>query len=216
MDATSICYEVLVVNDCSTDETSLRVQQFSHDRVRLLDLPVNSGKGRAVQFGITNSIGTAVLIQDADLEYDPRDIPALFAAYSLNMDDSVIFGSRVRGAKEHLSGMRSWIRLWPKQSISSWFFNYILAIFFWSIKGRLVSDLLTGYKLYPRRLFVNWQPKTCGFETDHEITIHIVNMKMRILEVAVMYQPRSRSEGKKIRSADAFRAIKTIVVLRNC
>jgi hypothetical protein len=74
--------------------------------------------------------------------------------------------------------------------------------------GIVITDSLTGYKLYPRSIFENWVPKTSGFETDHEITCHLVKNKYQIFEVPIRYYPRSRSEGKKIGMTDAVKAVK--------
>lgn len=202
-----INFEVIVIDDASTDKTFQTTLPYKDKGVTVIRLTKNSGKGAAVRTGISRATGRHLIIQDADLEYFPSDIPKLLDA-AMENPGSAIFGSRVLGAKD-LGGLRGVIRLWPKQSMLSWIFNYILSCWLFFIRGCWFTDLLTGYKLYPAELFRDWLPETSGFETDHEITCQLLNSKKEIFEVPIQYLPRSKIEGKKIGAQDGFIALKT-------
>lgn len=202
-----------MVDDASTDQTHVRAEDVarSEARVRVVRHERNRGKGAAVQTGISAANLSHVLVQDADREYDPSDIPRLWNAVvqSGEPDRTVAFGSRSLGARR-LPGWRGRLKKWPRQSPGPWLFGYVLSAWFAVVKRRWISDLLTGYKLYPRGLFLGWSPETSGFETDHEITMKILNAGLRIVEVPVSYTPRSKEEGKKINWRDAVKALRTV------
>ncbi len=212
MNRNSLSYQIIVVDDCSTDKTAQIVENFVSENLDLLRLPANMGKGAAVQKAIEASSGKFILVQDADLEYFPTDIPVLFEA-AKKSPGAAIFGSRVLGAKQ-LGGLRGFLRLWPQQSTASWLFNFVLTGWIFIVRRAWITDSLTGYKLYPSDLFKSWKPITCGFETDHEITSRILNQEHRILELPIDYAPRSKHEGKKIRARDGVIALRTIWVYR--
>ena len=203
----TLSFEIIIVDDASTDGTSESVSPFLNEHVRLYKLEKNSGKGAAVRSGFKLARGRFLLVQDADLEYSPDDIPLLLDI-ALQNPNVTIYGSRQKGAKS-LGGLRGVLTIWPKQAISSWLFNYILSFWVFVIRRVWISDTLTGYKLYPASIFEDWLPKTSGFETDHEITSRILNLNQRIIEVPIAYWPRSRNEGKKIRSIDGYLAMKS-------
>ncbi len=212
MDYNSLRYQIVVVDDCSTDKTAQVVERFVSEKLILLRLPANMGKGAAVQKAIEVSSGQFIIVQDADLEYFPSDIPVLFEA-AKKSPGTTIFGSRFLGAKQ-LGGLRGFLRLWPKQSTASWLFNFMLTGWIFIVRRVWITDSLTGYKLYPSDLFKSWKPITCGFETDHEITSRILNQEHGILELPIDYAPRSKQEGKKIRARDGVIALRTIWVYR--
>ena len=209
-----IAFEIVVVNDASTDASKFEVQQLNRIELKLVNLETNMGKGHAVQIGIENSIGDVIVVQDADNEYSPSDLPKMFHAFEHALVPSAIYGSRAQGASIHLLGWRQFLRIWPRQGVLPWAFNRLLSLYFFLFTRKYVSDLLTGYKMYPRSLFDYWTPSTSGFETDHEISMKIIGLGIAIKEVPVFYSPRSKSEGKKIRAGDAFKAIRTIYRFR--
>ena len=214
LDESQIAYEIVVVNDASRDNSRFEVEKLQRKELKLIDLATNSGKGHAVQVGIENSIGDIIVVQDADNEYSPGDLTKMFNAFDNALVPSAIYGSRTQGASIHLLGWRRFLRIWPRQGVLPWAFNRILSFYFFLFTGRYISDLLTGYKMYPRSLFDNWTPLTSGFETDHEISMRLISLGIAINEVPVFYSPRSKSEGKKIKTSDAFVAMQTIYKFR--
>lgn len=198
--------EIIVVDDGSKDKTASVVENFKGS-VKLIQQK-NQGKGSAVQRGIKESKGDYILVQDADLEYDPEDyIPML---KTLTEDgNTAAYGSRVLGNKKAYGSTRH-----PQQSFGPWLANFILTLWTFLLYGKWITDTLTAYKIYPSRVFRVFNIKTKGFETDHEITSKLIKDKIRIVEVPISYYPRSIQEGKKIKASDGFIAILTLLRFR--
>lgn len=204
-------FEIIVVDDGSVDKSIEEVERIRSLNVKLHRLSKNIGKGGAVREGVNLARGAWILIQDADLEYDPRDIELMLMATEGTENEPVtVYGSRILGAKMQLSGLRKAIGIWPSQGIPQRLFNFVLSLFHLILTKKWVTDLLTGYKLYPSSLFNGWTTVTSGFETDHEITMQIHRRGIKILEVPVHYLPRSKDMGKKIRNVDAWYALSTL------
>jgi dolichol-phosphate mannosyltransferase len=187
--------EVIVVDDHSADRTSEIVRGFPE--ARLHRLPVNGGKGQAVRQGIVMATGRYLIIQDADLEYEPADyIPMLRAL--LAGEGDVVYGSRYLGHGRH-----------PHQSLAAYIGGRSLSVAAWLTTGRFLTDTVTAYKLFHRTDIVALDLQTSGFELDHEITARILARGRRIVEVPIRYAPRSREEGKKIGARDWLTALRT-------
>jgi dolichol-phosphate mannosyltransferase len=187
--------EVIVVDDCSTDQTASIVRSFPG--IQLHRLERNSGKGRAVRTGIAAARGDYLIIQDADLEYDPRDyIPMLQPM--LNGAADIVYGSRYLGRGRH-----------ENQSFAAYLGGRSLSVVGWLCTGRYLTDTVTALKLFRREALAALPLETSGFELDHEITARMVARKQRIVEVPIRYFPRSREEGKKIGLRDWWRALIT-------
>jgi dolichol-phosphate mannosyltransferase len=193
--------EVIVVDDCSKDATSAIVSRVPD--VRLHRLPVNSGKGAAVRAGIGLATGDYLIIQDADLEYDPRDYMPMMQAI-LERRADVVYGSRYLGRGRHAN-----------QSLSAYLGGRSLSLVMWATTGHYITDTVTALKLFPRELLPSLALETTGFETDHEITAKVLARGLRIVEVPVSYHPRSREEGKKIGLRDWFVGVRTFWKFRN-
>lgn len=197
--------EIIVVDDCSRDETAAIVAAVPD--VTLIRMPVNGGKGRAVREGIARAAGDLILIQDADLEYDPQDYRPMLEALRGGAD--VVYGSRYlkrpgAGAFANLiSGKHS------DQSLVAYLGGQSLSFACRAATGRYLTDTVTALKLYPRSLLLDMDLQTTGFELDHEMTAKALARGMRIVEVPVSYFPRSKAEGKKIGAKDWFRALRT-------
>jgi dolichol-phosphate mannosyltransferase len=207
-DSLGFAKEIIVVDDGSKDGTSAAVGRFP--AVRLVRQE-NQGKGRAVQHGIREATGDYILIQDADLEYDPADYIVMLA--ELARRGGCVYGSRTLG--------QLWENGWtltpgrhPHQSIGPWVANLLLTLWTFLLYGKWITDTLTGYKIYPREFFSRVEIVTRGFETDHEITARLIRLGIPIREVPVSFSPRSKEEGKKIRARDGLVAIWTLLRFR--
>ena len=187
--------EVIVVDDHSSDRTPEIVRGFAD--VVFERLPSNGGKGRAVRTGMARATGDYLIIQDADLEYDPRDYVPLMTAM-LERRGDVIYGSRYMRSGRH-----------PGQSIAAYLGGRSLSLVGYLCTGTWLTDTVTALKLFPRELLPSLQLETSGFELDHEITAKVLARGLRIVEVPVSYRPRSREEGKKIGMRDWFVGART-------
>jgi glycosyltransferase involved in cell wall biosynthesis len=190
--------ELIVVDDCSKDGTSEAVKRFPE--VRLYRHEKNGGKGRAVRTGIEHATGDYVMIQDADLEYEPQDYVPMVEALLSNRGD-VVYGSRyTKGLVGSKHSEQSWPAYLGGRSLS------IAALI---CTGSYLTDTVTALKLFPRTLLNELNLQTTGFELDHEITSKVLARKRRIVEVPIQYFPRSRDEGKKIGAKDWVRGLQT-------
>ncbi len=199
--------EVIVVDDGSRDNTAQAARAFPD--VRVLTQVPNQGKGRAVRRGILESTGDCILIQDADLEYDPQDYLALLRGLA---QGDVVYGSRVLGQKRKRTGLLAGKH--PGQGLGPWVAGIGLTLWTAAIYGRWITDTLTAYKLYPADVVKKMELRTSGFETDHEITAKLIRQGLRIVEVPIEYYPRSRDEGKKIKATDGLIALWTLLRFR--
>ncbi|MBL4866647.1 MAG: glycosyltransferase family 2 protein [Pseudomonadales bacterium] len=195
--------EIIVIDDGSSDDTALIVEQSN---LALFFKQENLGKGAAVRNGIARSTGDFIIIQDADLEYDPEDYLPMLEA--LNGQENIsVYGSRVMGhgflGKKH-----------KDQGFGQWAAGRILTLWAFLLFGRWITDTLTAYKLYPAKILQTFHLCTSGFETDHEITCKLLRSGVDIVEVPIDYIPRSVEEGKKIRPVDGVIAMWTFLKFR--
>jgi dolichol-phosphate mannosyltransferase len=187
--------QIIVVDDCSRDRTAQIVEGFPG--VELVRMSVNGGKGRAVRAGIERATGAYLIIQDADLEYDPNDyVPMLDAL--LSGRGGVVYGSRYMGRGRHAN-----------QSLAAYLGGRSLSLVALLFTGQYLTDTVTALKLFHREQLAALTLETSGFELDHEITSKMVARGARIAEVAIRYQPRSKEEGKKIGLKDWFIGTRT-------
>ena len=179
--------EIIIVDDCSTDGSKLIINELSnsHSEIRGIYLEKNSGKGSALKKGFDVVSGDIVLIQDADLEYDPKDYTALIKPFK-NTDADVVYGSRFMGGE--------YVRL-------QFFWHFIankLLTFVTNIVTNLnMSDMETGYKLFKKSVIQSINIKEKSFGVEPEITIKLAKKKYIFYEVPISYQGRSYEEGKK-------------------
>lgn len=201
--------EVIVVNDGSSDDTEAIAKRAAG--VVCITTP-NRGKGAAVQTGVASAKGEAILVQDADLEYDPADYIPMLSAFGTDCKVAV-YGSRILGEKAR-QGFSLLPGKHPKQGFGAWAANRILSVWAFLLFGKWITDLLTGYKIYPSEFLHRIRVKTRGFEADHEMTAKLIRSGVKIVEVPVSYKPRSKEEGKKITAADGLIAVWTLFRFR--
>jgi dolichol-phosphate mannosyltransferase len=195
--------ELIVVDDKSKDRTADIVAVIPG--VRLIRQAQNGGKGRAVRAGIAAATGDLLIIQDADLEYDPQDyIPMLRALLGGKAD--IIYGSRYmgRGPSTGLGTGRH-----ANQSLMAYLGGRSLSAVAWIFTGTYLTDTVTAFKLFRREELAALPLETTGFELDHEITARMLARGKTIAEVPIKYFPRSREEGKKIGARDWFIGTRT-------
>lgn len=207
-----ITKEIIVVDDCSTDRTAAIAGSFT--AVIVKSLAQNSGKGAAVKAGIDLASGEYIIIQDADLEYDPADYVPMIEAL---LCDGVgaVYGSRymkcpIRGRLVNLltgkHANQSWVAYLGGQSLS---FVALVST------GHYLTDTVTALKLFKRDIVKSLPLHTSGFELDHEISSKILARGHIIKEVPINYFPRTKAEGKKIGLKDWFVALRTFFRYRN-
>jgi glycosyltransferase involved in cell wall biosynthesis len=191
--------EIIAVDDASTDGTAAALESLAGPDLLLLTHPANRGKGAALRTAFARATGEAVLVQDADLEYDPADYPRLLEP--LRAGAPVVYGSRILGGNA-----RSYHRYYYGGRLLTWIFNVLYG-------GRL-TDLTTCYKAF-RTGTLRSLPLTCTrFEFCPEVTALLALRGIPIREVPIAYRPRSLKEGKKIRWTDGLEACRTLVRLR--
>ncbi|MEP6915113.1 MAG: glycosyltransferase family 2 protein [Acidobacteriota bacterium] len=193
--------QIIVVDDCSSDRTADIVAGV--DGVVLKRMLRNVGKGGAVRAGIGMATGEFLIIQDADLEYDPQDYLPMLRALTAGKGD-VVYGSRYLGRGRHAN-----------QSVAAYLGGRSLSLAALVFTGQYLTDTVTALKLFRTTDIASANLETSGFELDHEITAKMVARGRRIVEVPIRYAPRSREEGKKIGARDWFIGVRTFFRYRN-
>ncbi len=191
--------EIVVVNDGSTDKSEREIKKVVSKKITYFKKK-NGGKGSAVRFGIKKVSGDYTLIQDADLEYDPADIPTMVQHLGREGID-VIYGSRFIGPHSNLL-------FWHR--VGNALLNFLVNILY----NTTLSDMETCYKLLPTKLLRDINVTANGFDMEPEITCKILRRGIRIYEVPISYVGRDFSEGKKITWLDGIDALRVILGIR--
>ena len=200
--AVNVVNEIVIVDDGSTDGTREILAGYKDDPIVKVFLhEKNQGKGAAVRRGIENASKDVVIIQDADLEYDPRDYPALLKPIEEGIAD-VVYGSRFLG------GSRRPILFWNMVA------NKILTFITNILYNNILSDMETGYKVFKKDVIKDIPLHAKRFDFEPEFTAKILKRKVRIFEVPITFNPRDYSQGKKIHMKDAFEAVWTLIKYR--
>jgi len=199
-----ISKELIIVNDCSTDQTSVAVRKYLEENpempIRFFEHPVNKGKGAALHTGIGEAQGEWTIIQDADLEYDPREYNIMLRPV-IEGNADVVYGTRFFGGHPHRI-----LFFW--HSIGNQFLTFLSNMF----TDLNLTDMETCYKLFRSEILKSIRLKEQRFGFEPEITAKVSRVpEIRIYEVGISYYGRTPAEGKKIGWKDGFRAIYCIL-----
>jgi glycosyltransferase involved in cell wall biosynthesis len=197
-----LAWEIVLVDDGSQDGTRDILKELDGKKgVRVILHEKNQGKGAAVRTGLAAAQGDVLLIQDADLEYDPRDYPALLKPLEEGIAD-VVYGSRFLG------GARRVTMFWHMVA------NKLLTFMTNILYDTILSDMETGYKVFRRDVIEGMPLRAKRFDFEPEFTAKVLKRKYRIYEVPITFNPRDYSQGKKIKLKDAFEAVWTLLKYR--
>jgi glycosyltransferase involved in cell wall biosynthesis len=199
---TKLAQEIVIVDDGSKDGTrdTLRILD-GKENVRVILHERNQGKGAAVVTGLRAAQGDVLLIQDADLEYDPRDYPILLQPIEEGKAD-VVYGSRFLGAPHRVT------MFWHLMA------NKLLTLMTNILYNTILTDMETGYKVFRREVIETMKIRAKRFDFEPEFTAKVLKRNYRIFEVPISFNPRDYSQGKKIKLKDAFEAVWTLLKYR--
>jgi glycosyltransferase involved in cell wall biosynthesis len=200
VNAVDIDKELIIVDDFSTDGSRELLLAMKEANRTLLLHDSNRGKGAALRTGFTHAKGDYVVVQDADLEYEPNDYISLLDE-ATRRNASVVYGSRFLGAR-------------PTMAFANWLGNRALTKLANLLYGSALTDMETCYKLVKRELIADLRLDSDRFSIEPELTARILTRGVPIVEVPISYTGRTRSEGKKIGWSDALSAVWTLVRLR--
>ena len=194
--------EIIVANDGSDDETQRAIEAVptgGQTPLRVVESPINLGKGAAIRLGLKYATGDVILIQDADLELDPNEYGALLAP--IVRGEHVVYGSRFL---RPVAGISRRTRL--ANRLLTWLTNLLYF--------SALTDMETGYKVFRREVLQRIRLRAVGFDFEPELTAKLLLAGYRIVEVPISYNPRRRDEGKKIRWVDGLDAAYVLIKYR--
>lgn len=191
--------EIIIVDDFSEDGTKkvLKKLKEENSNIKVIYKELNEGKGAALRTGFANTTGDYVIVQDADLEYDPEDYPKLIRALEEGKVD-VVYGSRFSGNYKDMSNLH-------------YFGNKFLTLLTNMFYGVLLTDMETCYKLIPGNFARNLKIDSNRFNFEPEVTAKILKSGLKIIEIPINYKGRKHDEGKKITWRDGFSAVYTLI-----
>ncbi|MEM4331074.1 MAG: glycosyltransferase family 2 protein [Candidatus Pacearchaeota archaeon] len=186
--------EIIVINDGSKDNTLKELKNFSK-KIKIISYEENKGKGYALRKGIEKASGDYIVFQDADLEYNPKEISSLIKELE---KEKVVYGSRF--LKKNKRGY-----------LANYFANIFLSFLTSLLFGQKLTDMETGYKAFRKEVIKELELTSNGFEIEPEITSKILRRKIKIKEVPISYEPRTKKEGKKVKFFDGIKAIFSLI-----
>lgn len=199
---TKLVHEIILVDDGSKDGTRDILKKWESKKgLRVIMHEKNQGKGAAVRTGMSAAKGDVLLIQDADLEYDPRDYPELLKPIEEGLAD-VVYGSRFLGRAHRVT------MFWHMVA------NKSLTLMTNMLYDTILTDMETGYKVFRKHVIEGMVIRANSFNFEPEFTAKILKRKYRIYEVPITFNPRDYSQGKKIKLHDAFEAVWALIKYR--
>lgn len=202
MEAEPFDKEIIIVDDHSTDGTREVLSDFKKEGMKIFYHEKNMGKGGAVRTGFAEARGDIIIIQDSDLEYDPREISQLIKPIKEGVADAV-FGTRLTGGKPQRVHM-----FWHK--VGNIFMTLIANVLY----NSTLTDITTGYKAFRHEFIKDMKIKSNDFAIEAELTAKILKKNARLYEIPISYYGRSYKEGKKIRFYHAFGIIWALIKFR--
>jgi dolichol-phosphate mannosyltransferase len=203
----SIEKEIIVVDDCSTDSTGSEINSFlqTGQKIKVIKHAKNKGKGSAILSGIKIATGDYIIIQDSDLEYSPKEIPKLLTPI-LQGRGQVVYGTRLKRLPNFRRDERT----------MRFFIHYIgnkfLSLMTSLLYRQWITDLETGYKIFPRHVINRLSLSSKGFEFEAEVTAKLLKKGYKIIEVPISTNPRGYNQGKKLQTVrDGLSALLTLV-----
>lgn len=198
--------EIIVVNDGSNDNTQSEIQKLEMNDFKVVEHKKNLGKGMAIKTGLQQATGDYILIQDADLEYNPEDIERLMRPIQFKRA-SIVYGTRLKRLPN----------LFKEESNSRFLLHYFgnrfLSLLVSLLYGqKWLTDIETGYKVIPKKAFIENLIESRGFEMEVEITARLLKKGYKICEIPIKTIPRTPKEGKKLKTfRDGFKALYTLL-----
>ena len=195
--------ELIIIDDCSRDNSWNVINSLSkkHKNIRIYKQKKNMGKGAAIRKGFENALGDIIVIQDADLEYNPEEFKKMLKII-LNGKSKVVYGSRLLGKSK---GFTIW---------SHYYGNKLLSLLTRILYGKKITDMETCYKMMTKEVAKKIKLVSNKFDIEPEITAKIIKMNYKILEIPINYEGRSFKEGKKISWKDGLKAIWVLIYWR--
>lgn len=207
LDLTNTTKEIIIVNDGSTDASASVISNFKFPitNTRIIHHKKNYGKGVAIRTGIKYATGDYIVIQDADTEYNPQDLNRLIEPI-VQGKAQVVYGTRLKRLPHFSKEERT------LQFLLHYLGNKLLSLVTSILYGHWITDIETGYKVFPRKAIVSMKIQAKGFEFEPEITIKLIKSGYKIFEIPIVTTPRGYDQGKKLHTInDGIRAFITIV-----
>ena len=200
--STGIPTEIIYVDDGSTDRTPKILTEIKDgEYVQVISHPVNLGKGSAIRTGVDKSSGDIIILQDADLEYDPREYSKLLAPFK-DSSTQIVYGARFKSHAHR--------PFYLPHYIANRLLTFLTNLLFRSH----LNDMETGYKVFKRSIFYQLNINSSGFEFEPEFTAKLLIRGYQITEIPISFNPRNYKQGKKIKLKDAAKAVFTLIRIR--